>query len=112
MTSMAPEGAHSAGSQAPSTGDFSVNETLPPATQIEASEFARAVRRMVAALGRRAEHGDLEALREVDLLRRHVFNVSRQAAGRLHEDHGYSWYEIGRACGISRQAAEQRWGRE
>ncbi len=78
---------------------------------MEAAEYASFLARCVRALGRRAEAGDVEALRELATLRRVVNQTRDIAASALHDKQGWSWSEIALALGISRQAAQQRWGR-
>lgn len=72
--------------------------------------MAQAIARMVRAMSRRAESGDLEALRELRKLEAICTLEAFRAAHALHTSHGYSWTEIGLACGMSRQGARQRWG--
>lgn len=83
---------------------------LTERTPRDASEVAAGVARMMAALARRAEDGDLEAFGELVRLRTRLHGLTGIAGLALHEQHGWTWDEIGRAAGISRQAAQQRWG--
>ncbi len=92
-------------------GGFSVNQKLTPGTHMEAAEYASFLARCVRALGRRAESGDVEALKELVSLRRTVTQTRDLAAVALHDKQGWSWGEVALALGISRQAAQQRWGR-
>jgi hypothetical protein len=73
------------------------------------------VRRMVRAYGRRVAAGDIEALEGLVALRADLDAQIAQAAAALHDgtdDHpGYSWTEIGRVLGITRQSARERFGR-
>lgn len=69
--------------------------------------------RMMRALERRAEAGELEALEElatlVDQAKRSLSHGARAAHdGPAH----YSWTDIGLTLGITRQAARQLYGRE
>jgi hypothetical protein len=98
--------------QGPENGGFGVNPPLTPKRRREASEIGDMVARMTRALARRAEGGDLEALRALVRCELAVILAQRQAAKALHEDHGYSWGEIGLGLAISKQAAWKRWGRE
>jgi hypothetical protein len=66
-------------------------------------------RRMIRAFGRRAGEGDLDALEGLLVLQDELAQTIR-AAGAAAHDHGYSWTEIGAACGTTRQAAERRFG--
>ena len=87
-----------------------VRETLTAKRQREASEVAEMMVRMVRALRRRAASGDLEALRAFVKVQVTVKVEMRLAACALHDQHGYSWTEIGWAAGITRQSAQERWG--
>ena len=84
----------------------------------EALELVGFQRRMARALVKRAREGDLDAL--VALVdARDAFNAAIVAAAQaLHYDYhdvhsgSYSWGEIARELGITRQAARQRFARE
>ena len=84
----------------------------------ESLELAAFLRRMGRALVKRARGGDMDAL--VALVdSRDALNAAIVAAAQAlhydyHDDHsgGYSWGEIARELGITRQAARQRFGRE
>jgi len=89
---------------------MAVKEPLTPKPPREASEVADAVSRMMRALARRASSGDLQALVEMAALQGELRAQMRRAATELRLHHGYSWADLGLALGISRQAAEQRWG--
>ena len=91
-------------------GGFGVNERLTHRTPRQADDVAAGISRMLRGLSRRAEGGDLEALRCLQDLDRTIGLELLRAAHGLHVQHGYSWTEIGLACGVSRQAAHQRWG--
>lgn len=70
------------------------------------------VGRIARAMVRRAADGDLEAITALATMRQAVDAATVDAARALH-DHpsaGYSWTEIGRELGVSRQAALQRFG--
>lgn len=88
----------------------SVNKRLTPHTQREAPELGQAIGRMMRALARRCREGDIQALTELYELRRDLAVHTASAALWLNAQHGYSWFEIGRAAGMSRQAAQHRWG--
>src|SRR5690349_2760645 len=82
----------------------------------EALELAAFLRRMGRALVRRAGDGDLDALVALVDSRAALDVAIGDAARALHTwrvdgvHDGYSWAEIGRAVGISKQAAQQRFG--
>ena len=73
-------------------------------------EVGSAARRMVRALVKRAEEGDTEAIEQL-VETQHEVTQSITTAGRaLHEVAGYSYTELGRVLGTSRQAARERFG--
>jgi hypothetical protein len=78
---------------------------------IENDEYARFVARILRAYARRVGSGDVEALIQMtDLAVTFDREVVSQAVTGLRA-YGYSWAEIGSRLGITRQAAQQRWGR-
>ncbi|MEV6375467.1 hypothetical protein [Micromonospora musae] len=76
---------------------------------VENDEFAAFTRRIIRAHGRRVATGDVEALRDLVALSAALDDAIGQAVIGLRA-FGYSWAEIGQRLGISRQAAQQRWG--
>ena len=76
---------------------------------VENDEFAAFVRRIVTAYGRRVAQGDVDALADLIRLGRAVEDATDLAVAGLRA-HGYSWAEIGTRLGVTRQAAQQRWG--
>jgi hypothetical protein len=89
-----------------------VNHALTPNRRrrvVENDEYAAFVRRAVAAYARRVASGDVEALRDLVGLSDHLDTALVDAVKGLR-GFGYSWAEIGTRLGISRQAAQQRWG--
>ena len=71
--------------------------------------MAAFVGRIARAMVRRAGEGDLEALSALKQMRADVDAATKAAAQALHADpYGYSWTEIGRELGITRQAARQQ----
>jgi hypothetical protein len=63
-----------------------------------------------AAFARRVATGDVEALIAMTALAAEIDTAIGQAVTGLRA-FGYSWAEIGSRLGITRQAAQQRWGR-
>ncbi|WP_433652082.1 hypothetical protein ACQP2C_06355 [Micromonospora zamorensis] len=78
-------------------------------TVVENDEFAAFGRRIIRAHGRRVATGDVEALRDLVALSSVIDDAIGEAVIGLRA-FGYSWSEIGSRLGISKQAAQQRWG--
>jgi hypothetical protein len=76
---------------------------------VENDEYAAFTRRILRAYARRIASGDIEALTLITNLGTDVENTIRDAVTGLR-DHGYSLAEIGSRLGVTRQAAQQRWG--
>jgi len=77
---------------------------------VENDEFAAFVRRVVGTHGRRVGTGDVEALADLVGLSEHIDRAIGDAVCGLRR-FGYSWAEIATRIGVTRQAAQQRWGR-
>ena len=77
---------------------------------IENDEYAAFARRVLMAYARRVADGDVEALTLMLGLAAEIDTAISQAVSGLRK-FGYSWAEIGARLGITRQAAQQRWGR-
>jgi hypothetical protein len=89
-----------------------VKHTLTPNRRrrvVENDEYAAFIRRVIVAHARRVASGDVEALRGLVGLSDHLDTALVDAVRGLRA-FGYSWAEIGTRLGISRQAAQQRWG--
>ncbi|PZG11533.1 hypothetical protein C1I95_27155 [Micromonospora craterilacus] len=93
-----------------------VKHTLTPRTPrqkrrdvVENTAFAAFARRIIRAHGRRVATGDVEALGDLVALSADIDTAITDAVIGLRQ-FGYSWSEIGARLGISRQAAQQRWG--
>ena len=76
---------------------------------VENDEYAAFVRRIIRAYARRVATGDVEALTDMVGLSSLLDEAIGEAVTGLRA-HGYPWAEIGQRLGISRQAAQQRWG--
>lgn len=76
---------------------------------VENDDFAAFATRIVSAQGRRVAAGDIEALASLSGLSAQVDAAITTAVVGLRQA-GYSWADIGRRLGASRQAAQQRWG--
>ena len=80
-----------------------------PRRQVENDEYAVFVRRVLRAYSRRVGDGDVEALVLMVGLAYETDAAIGEAVKGLRA-RGYSWAEIGSRLGITRQAAQQRWG--
>lgn len=80
-----------------------------PQRQIENDEYAAFVRCILRAYSRRVGDGDVEAMVLIFGLAEEIDAAIAEAVKGLR-DCGYSWAEIGSRLGITRQAAQQRWG--
>ena len=78
---------------------------------VENDAYAAFARRIVRAHGRRVATGDIEALADLMRLAADIETAIREAVIGLR-DFGYSWADIAARLGITRQAAQQRWGGE
>ncbi len=76
---------------------------------VENDEYAAFTRRVLRAYARRVADGDVEALTLMLGLSAEIDTAIAQAVKGLRA-FGYSWAEIGNRLGITRQAAQQRWG--
>jgi hypothetical protein len=76
---------------------------------VENDEFAAFARRIIRAHGKRVATGDVEAFIDLVALSTVIDAAVLDAVKGLRA-HGYSWAEIGARIGVSRQAAQQRWG--
>ena len=83
----------------------------PTRPVVENDTYLAFARRVVRAAGRRVADGDVDALAEL-LALAEVVEASIDTAVAGLRAYGYSWAEIAARIGISRQAAQQRWGGE
>lgn len=93
-------------------GKNAVNHRLTPNAArpvVENDEYAAFARRILRAYARRIAVGDIEALTLITDLGTDVENAIRDAVIGLR-GYGYSWADIGTRLGVTRQAAQQRWG--
>jgi len=79
--------------------------------QREAPELGAACIRLFRALARRAGDGELEALEQLAFLQDSLQMQLGAAVAGYRDGHGYSWADIGRVLGVTRQAAHKRFGR-
>lgn len=79
---------------------------------VETRDFNDALHRMVRALGRRVGQGDPDELVMLARLRDEVDAATRSAVSQLRENTGASWARIGHSLGITKQSAQERFGRD
>jgi hypothetical protein len=100
------------------TIDNTVNPQLTPIPRqrrrdtVENSEYAKFAQRILRAYARRVgDQADIEALADLVALANVIDDaISSAVRGLRKANPPYSWAEIGRPVGISKQAAQQRWG--
>jgi hypothetical protein len=98
--------------QASLSGQNTVNRSLTPKRTrrlVENDDYAAFARRILRAYARRVADGDVDALIAMTGLANEIDTAIGQAVTSLRS-FGYSWAEIGSRLGITRQAAQQRWG--
>jgi hypothetical protein len=76
---------------------------------VENDEYASFARRVLRAYARRVAIGDIDALTSMTDLSAEIDTAIGHAVTGLRS-FGYSWADIGTRLGITRQAAQQRWG--
>jgi hypothetical protein len=93
-------------------GRFTVNGGLtvnrrPRVT--ENDEYSAFVHRVLRAYARRVARGDIDAIGDLAAIAGEADRAMRQAVAGLRKA-GYSWADIGTRLGVTKQAAQQRWG--
>ena len=76
---------------------------------VENDAYAAFTRRILRAYARRIAEGDIDSLSLMTSLAADIDQAIAQAITGLRTQ-GYSWAEIGSRLGVTRQAAQQRWG--
>lgn len=82
-----------------------------PRPIVENASYVAFLRRVIRAAGRRVAEGDVDGLSDLLDLAAEL-DRAIDAAVRGLRDTGYSWGEIASRLGVTRQAAQQRWGGE
>ncbi len=77
---------------------------------VENDQYAAFVRRVIAAYSRRVAAGDIDAISDMTSIAAELDDAISQAVTGLRAA-GYSWAGIAARLGVTRQAAQQRWGR-
>ena len=96
----------------PAGSTNTVNTRLTPnraRPAVENDSYAAFTRRILAAYARRIADGDIESLTHMTGLADDIDTAIRNAITGLRQL-GYSWADIGTRLGVTRQAAQQRWG--
>lgn len=91
---------------------FTVNQSLTPNLRrrvVENDEYAAFLRRVIRAYSRRVAAGDIEAIADMASVADEIAIAMHHAIYGLRST-GYSWADIALRLGITRQAAQQRWG--
>ena len=76
---------------------------------VENDAYLSFVARVIIAAGKRVATGDVEALPDLAQLYADLDQALIRAVQGLRE-FGYSWEQIASRLGVTRQAAQQRWG--
>lgn len=92
------------------TRRVAVNGDIPRTARTEAQEYFAFARRILRAASRRVGNRDIEGLAGLVALRDEIDEAIDAAVATLRSEEGggYSYTDIGRVLGISRQAAQQR----
>lgn len=91
-----------------------VNKSLTsnrPRRVVENDEYAAFLRRVIRAYSRRVAAGDIEAIADMAATADQMDTAIHDAITGLRNV-GYSWADIALRLGVTRQAAQQRWGGE
>ena len=76
---------------------------------VENDDYAAFTRRIIGAHGRRIAEGDIEGLATLAGISDDIDTAITTAVTGLRQA-GYSWADIGTRLGVTRQAAQQRFG--
>ena len=77
---------------------------------VENDQYAAFVRRVIAAYSHRVAAGDIDAISDMTRTAAELDDAISQAVTGLRAA-GHSWADIAARLGVTRQAAQQRWGR-
>lgn len=87
-----------------------VRQVIPPQKRHDNASYVDFMRRSIRALGRRVGEGDIDTLPHMLQLRDELDAAIEQAVIELRaEPNLYSWTQIGRVLGLTRQAVMRRW---
>ena len=88
----------------------SVKKKLTRVRVVENYQYADFLRRVIRAYSRRVAAGDIEAITAMARLADDIDTAIGDAITGLRSGSGYSWADIALRLGVTRQAAQQRWG--
>ena len=77
----------------------------------ETTEYAAMMSRMMRSYGRRIATGDPSDLADAVKLQRQLDAIIRDAVTAMRAESGFSWQQLADELGVTRQAAQQRYGR-
>jgi hypothetical protein len=77
---------------------------------VENDQYTGFVRRVIAAYSRRVAAGDIDAITGMTSIATELDDAITEAVTGLRAA-GYSWADIAARLGLTRQAAQQRWGK-
>lgn len=77
----------------------------------ETTEYAAMMQRMMRSYGRRIADGDPSDLADAVKLQRQLDGIIREAVAAMREQSGFSWQQLADELGVTRQAAQQRYGK-
>jgi len=80
--------------------------------ETETMDYAKMMLRMVRAYSRRVADGDPDDLTDMLAVAAELDAQIALAVQGNRDKHGRSWADIAAGAGITRQAAQQRWGRD
>ncbi|MBF6483833.1 hypothetical protein IU431_06635 [Nocardia otitidiscaviarum] len=89
---------------------MTVNDALTYGGDLGFSEFAPFIRRVLVEWAREVALSDPDAFAEMVDIAAEFTDALAPTARALRKAGGFSWAEIAEPLGISRQAAQQRWG--
>jgi hypothetical protein len=79
--------------------------------KVETAEYAKFARRILRGYGKRIADADIEDLAELIKLQAEVDAVIADAINTGRKRWEWSWADIARAAGTTREAAWKRWGK-
>lgn len=79
-----------------------------PSRRHEAPEIGAAARRFIRSLVRRGGEGDTEALEQLRDMQAFLQAAITECGQAMHDEAGYSYTDLAKVMGISRQGARQR----